>query len=168
MALLRALAAVLLVAGAAGARVEVGDPLPPLTLPDARGQPVALAALRGRVVCLDFWASWCPPCREALPALDALARRLGGRGLTVVAIGVDAERAPAERFLAERLPAPSLTLLYDPAAASLMRLGPGGMPALYLIDRDGIVRRVEAGYDPARLEEVERAVERLLEPPPGG
>jgi len=158
------LLAVLLWAGIARAdAVRVGDPLPDLTLADAHGRPVALATLRGRVVCLDFWASWCGHCKTALPALDAVARRHAARGLTVVAVNVDQSRAPADRFLAERLPDPALTLLYDPDARALARFAPAGMPALYLVDPAGTVRLVEAAYDPARLGEIERAIERALE-----
>ena len=168
MALLRALAlVVLLAADAAAGGVRAGDPAPDFTLQDWEGKALSLSSLRGKVVCLDFWASWCATCRTALPALDALARRHAGGALRVVAVDIDRDRAAADRFLAERLPrGPAVTLLHDPEATVLARYGAAGMPALYLVDRTGVVRLAEAGYDPSRLSEVERAIERLLEESP--
>jgi peroxiredoxin len=147
-------------AHAGGARLE--QPAPPFTLPNWAGQPVSLQAFRGTVVLLDFWASWCSVCEAALPALDAIARRRKPEGLEVLAVNVDGSRRRADAFLAERLPRPAMTLLHDPDAAVLARYGAPGMPALYLIDRDGIVRRLETGFAPARLDEVEVAITALL------
>jgi thiol-disulfide isomerase/thioredoxin len=158
--------AVALAAGSAVAgRLDVGDPLPAVVLPDRAGRTVSLAGRRGTVLCIDFWASWCAPCAAALPALDAIARRHRAAGLEVVAINIDGARARAEQFLDERVPAPAMTLLFDPEAALLSRFGAGGMPALYLVDRTGTVRLVEARYEPARLEVVERTIEALLREP---
>jgi thiol-disulfide isomerase/thioredoxin len=159
-----ALLALVLLPAAAPAAVGVGDEPPRLTLPDADGRPVALAeAGRGKVVLLDFWASWCAPCAAALPALDAIARRHADAGLVVVAIGIDRDREQARRFLAERLPHPVMTLVYDPGGAAMARFGAAGMPALYLLDRAGVVRRMEAGYAPAALDGVEDEARKLLE-----
>jgi hypothetical protein len=83
----------------------------------------------------------------------------------VVAIGIDQDPATADRFLAERLPPPAMTVVRDPDGKLLARFGASGMPALYLLDRDGVVRLVETGYDPDRLEQVETEVEKLLTAP---
>lgn len=165
MALLKRLAtaaALVAVLGATVARagtVGAGDVVPAFTLPDWHGRPAAIAARRGHIVLLDFWASWCTTCRLALPGLDALARR--HPDVEVIAVSIDASRAAADRFLAERLPATVMTLLHDPGGDVFARFGPGGMPALYLIDRDGVVRLAEAGYAPPKLADVERQLERL-------
>jgi thiol-disulfide isomerase/thioredoxin len=143
-------------------RVRRGDRLPDLTLPDWRGGSFDVTSLRGKVVLVDFWASWCEPCRTALPALDAMARRHHDSGLIVVGIDIDGSRENANRFLAERLPQPSITLLYDRDGAMMGKLGASGMPALYLVDRAGVVRRVDAGYTPEHLQDVERSVVELL------
>jgi thiol-disulfide isomerase/thioredoxin len=149
-------------------QVRSGDRLPDLTLRDWHGAAFDLTSLRGKVVLVDFWASWCEPCRTALPALDAMAQRHHDAGLTVVGIDIDGSRESADRFLAERLPHPTLVLLYDRDGAMMAKLGASGMPALYLVDRTGVVRRVDAGYTPEHLHEVERSVTELLgaTPPP--
>jgi cytochrome c biogenesis protein CcmG, thiol:disulfide interchange protein DsbE len=141
--------------------LQVGDPAPPLALPAWHDGSVRLGDLRGKVVVLDFWASWCVPCKTALPALDALARRQRTAGVVVLAVSIDRSRSTAERFLAETLPDPTLTVLQDPGGRAFAALGPAGTPALYVIDPQGIVRMVEAGYAPERIEAVERLVREL-------
>jgi thiol-disulfide isomerase/thioredoxin len=155
-----------LLAASVDAAVGLGDRPPDFTLATRAGAPFAVAAARGQVVLLDFWASWCSPCARALPRLDALARHHAADGLVVVAIGIDEDPATADRFLAERIPYPAMTIVRDPGGKLLARFGARGMPALYLLDREGVVRVVEAGYDPARLEHVEAEVEHLLAAPP--
>lgn len=144
------------------AAVGRGGTLPRVTLPDWDGRPLHLGGQRGKVVVVDFWATWCSTCTRALPALDVIARRHAGRGLVVLAINIDADRAEADRFLAERLPDPALTLLHDPQGEVMSRFGAAGMPALFITDRTGRVVLAEAGYSPARIESVERLIEGLL------
>jgi len=160
------LAFVLCGSGAAvlAAGIAVGDAAPSFTLADRDGKPVALSELRGHVVCLDFWATWCATCKTALPALDALARRPGFEDVRFLAVNIDRDGEPADRFLAQNLPDARLTLLRDGGGALLARFGADGMPALYLIDQGGIVRHVEAGYETAALTRVERALDALVGP----
>jgi thiol-disulfide isomerase/thioredoxin len=147
---------------ASAGAVRVGDPLPLLALPDLRGTPVPLTATRGRVVVVDFWASWCQACREALPALDAISRRHAAAGLTVIAINIDKTAAAGERFLQDHLPVPAMTMLHDPGGGTLARFGAPGMPSLYIADRNGVVRLVEAGYQPGALTTVEQRIVEML------
>ena len=91
-------AATLLASTLAGA-VAVGDAAPPFTLPTAGADAVALQGLRGRVVYVDFWASWCGPCRRSFPWMNEMQQKYGPRGLTIVGVNVDKRRADAERFL---------------------------------------------------------------------
>jgi thiol-disulfide isomerase/thioredoxin len=166
--MLRASALALLLAvisvAARAADVAVGDPAPAFTLPDRDGRPVALSDLRGHVVCLDFWATWCATCKTALPALDALARRPGFEDVRFVAVNIDREGELADRFLAQNLPGAKMTILRDGGGGLLARFGAEGMPALYLIDRDGVVRHVEAGYETAALTRVEHVLDALVGP----
>ena len=142
--------------------VGVGDPAPAFTLADRTGGQVALSDLRGRVVCLDFWATWCATCKAALPVLDALARRKGFEDVRFLAVNIDRDGKLADRFVAERLADTKMTLLRDDGGALLARYGAEGMPALYVIDRDGVVRHVEAGYETAALTRVERVLGDLI------
>lgn len=151
---------------AVAAGLAVGDPAPAFTLADRDGGRVALGELRGRVVCLDFWATWCATCKAALPALDALARRPGFEDVRFLAVNIDRDGDVADRFVAQNLPDAKLTLLSDRGGALLARFGAEGMPALYLIDREGIVRHVEAGYETAALTRVERVLDSLVTPRP--
>ena len=158
MEFLKKLLAVFALAGGVG----VGDRPPDFTLRDWHDRPVALADLRGKVVCLDFWASWCAPCKAALPALDAIARGHADAGLVVLAVDIDTDRAAAERFVAERLPDTAMTLLRDPGGDLFKRFGASGMPALYVLDRDGTVRAAESGYEIGTLDEIDGLLGQLL------
>jgi thiol-disulfide isomerase/thioredoxin len=131
--------------------VRSGDEAPAFVLPDGRGAPVSLESLRGKVVCVEFWASWCAVCRSVLPAVDDLARRLGRNDVEVIAVNIDQQRSSADRFLAERLPSPALRVLYDPGGSLMSRFGASTMPAVYVIDRRGVVRLVETSEDVERL-----------------
>src|SRR5271154_4277734 len=87
-----------LVAGSARA-TNVGEQAPAFALATAHGDTIALPQLRGRVVYVDFWASWCAPCRRSFPWMNEMQQRYGDRGLTIVAINVDRRRADADQFL---------------------------------------------------------------------
>jgi thiol-disulfide isomerase/thioredoxin len=119
-------------------------PVPDLTLTDARGEPARLADLKGHVVVIDFWASWCVPCRASFPALDALQREFAARGLVVVAVNVDEQRKNAEAFLAGRTPA--LRLMFDPKGAAAGAFAIKGMPSSFVADRRGDIRFTHMGY----------------------
>jgi cytochrome c biogenesis protein CcmG/thiol:disulfide interchange protein DsbE len=153
-----------LVATAPANAARVGQAAPQFTLPDRQGHPVALADLRGQVVIVDFWASWCLPCAPMLPALDALARQHRGK-VHVLAVGIDQSRSKAEEFLREYLPDPSAsttTILEDSAADVLSRYGAGGMPAVFVIDASGTIRFADDGYSPERMRALEDALRALL------
>jgi len=127
-----------------------GQPAPPLDAPAMRGGAVSLARLRGRVVVVDFWASWCEPCRRAIPTLDALARRHGARGLTVVGVSVDDDAANAARFARELRP--SFPLVHDASHQIAERWAPPAMPTTYVVGRDGVVTAVLTGDAIQQLE----------------
>ena len=160
-------ASILVARLASAGTIAVGDRLPPLTVRAWDGTRLDAGALAGKPVLVDFWASWCLPCRAALPAIDEMARRLRDRGLVVLAINVDRDRSSADAWLAERLPGHHLTLAHDPEGALLARCGASGMPTAYVLDRDGVVRFAESGYAPDRVSAIERAVEEILSPKDG-
>lgn len=134
-----------LVAGAADRRILAGSTsMPDVTLHDADGTAVRLAGFHGKVLLVDFWASWCVPCKTSFPALDALYREYQPKGLEVVAVNLDEQRKSADTFLAahpHRMP-----VLFDPQGVAPQAFGVKGMPTSYLIDRSGTIRFTHMGY----------------------
>jgi len=129
-------------------------------LPPATGPAVDLAAHRGEVVYLDFWASWCLPCRKSFPWMAEMQAKYRAQGLTVLTVNVDREAAAAARFLAA-LP-DSLPVVFDPQGRLASAYGLAGMPCSFLYDRSGALRATHVGFDPGRSDEVERQIAGLL------
>jgi cytochrome c biogenesis protein CcmG/thiol:disulfide interchange protein DsbE len=154
--------AAMLAAGAVSAAtgLKPGDPAPGLRLPAADGKVVSLADYRGRVVLIDFWASWCGPCRQAFPAINNLQAEFHDRGFDALAINLDERRKDADQFLAER--PHTLTVLFDPKGESATSFGLGGMPSSFVVDREGRVRFAHTGFTSATLEEYRQEIASLL------
>lgn len=127
---------------------QAGQPAPALALPAADGRVVSLEALRGRVVLVDFWASWCGPCRLSFPWLGQMQARHGARGLQVLAVNVDRERQAAESFLRALAPqmAAPLLIAYDSAGAAPRSFQVSAMPSSVLVGADGVVLLQHAGF----------------------
>jgi thiol-disulfide isomerase/thioredoxin len=124
------------------------------------GRTLSLDALQGEVVVLNFWASWCPPCRRELPRLDAFQTSVAGRGARVVAISIDEEARNVERFArAQRL---SLTLYHDGPDHLARRLDLPHVPFTIVLDRRGEVVLATGGADPQTLESITETTRRLL------
>jgi peroxiredoxin len=118
---------------------HIGEAAPNFTLQDS-DRKVTLSDLRGKVVVLNFWASWCPPCIEETPSLVQMQQRLKDRGVTVLSVSIDQEESAYHRFLAEYQMQDLLTVR-DPDEKSPSLYGTHGWPESYIIDPDGIVRR---------------------------
>lgn len=125
---------------------------------------LALGELRGKVVYVDFWASWCVPCRLSMPTLDALYRKHRDRGFVVVGVNKDAERADAQRFLA-RVPV-TFPLVADDADRVARAFEVKAMPSGYLIDRSGTIRVVHRGFTAQTAERLQGEVEALVKAGP--
>src|ERR1035437_932585 len=119
-------------------------PTPSVAVQTADGVPVRLADYKGKVVLIDFWASWCPTCKTSFPALDGLHRAYEAKGLEVLAVNVDERRQDADTFLVAH--PHHLTVLYDPKGVSPLAFGVKGMPSSFLIDRAGNIRFTHMGY----------------------
>jgi peroxiredoxin len=146
------------------ARLEhVGSAAPALDggLPIGRA-PSSLAALRGQVVLLDFWATWCGPCRLVAPQLNALQARFGAQGLRVVGVTTD----PVERAATfMELAGTKYPSLADPGGLVSRAYHVSSLPTLFVIDRRGVVREVFIGFDPARDAALDALVQGLLAEP---
>ena len=118
--------------------------------------PPALQPVEGRVIWVDFWASWCVPCRRSFPWLNSMHRKYGADGLQIIAVNLDKDPALAEAFLAE-VPA-EFALRFDPAGALAKQYGVQAMPSSFLIDADGKVLVTHAGFRTAETAEYEKAI----------
>jgi thiol-disulfide isomerase/thioredoxin len=132
-----------------------------LAIAQARADATAeLERLRGRVVWLDFWASWCAPCRQSFPWMQKMTEMHGAEGLTVLAVDVDANRDDAERFL-KRF-SPTFTVEFDPKGELPEAYRVKAMPTSFLIDRHGTIRYTHRGFLPADLAGYETQIRELL------
>lgn len=121
----------------------------------------ALEAQRGKVVLVDFWASWCGPCRLALPAYEALRQEYGASGFEVIAVDVDQHPRDGEAALRRlRLSYPQVA---DARGELAERYAVAGMPSSYLVDRHGVVRQIHVGFEKQDIEPLRKAVAQLLE-----
>ena len=125
-------------------RQPPGQAAPDFTLPrlDA-GQSVTLSTLRGRVVIMEFWATWCGPCRFSTPSLDQIARRYKDQPVTVLLINEGEDAETVRKWIAGRFVAPVL-LDQDVRVGRLYQVS--GIPRLFIIDQDGTIAYVHAGY----------------------
>lgn len=114
-------------------------PAPQTPFQRADGQAVNLGAFRGRVVLLNFWATWCAPCVREMPSLDRLQARLEAEGVTVVAVSQDVAGLEVVQPFFDRLNLKNLDVYLDPEGRLALRLGIRGLPTTLLIDRDGRV-----------------------------
>jgi thiol-disulfide isomerase/thioredoxin len=146
---LACLAALLLSGAFATAAVgaDTAAPAPGFSLP-LRGSstPVSLERLRGQVVMINFWASWCGPCREEFPLLDQMQRKYKSAGFTLLGVNVEPDAAKAEEFLAKNVV--SFPIAYDADSKMSQQYRVSGMPSTVLIDRHGLLRWVHRGYKP--------------------
>ena len=118
----------------------VGKPAAPFSLPDEKGRARGPADLRGKVVLLNFWATWCPPCVDEMPSLEALARRMKGRPFELVAVSVDKTWDEIRTFFAGHGDGKTaLTVLLDEKGETPHRYGTEKFPESFLLDRDGKV-----------------------------
>ncbi len=144
------------------AEVKVGAPFPALaTAGLVRLAGGDLPATAGKVVLIDFWASWCAPCKASFPMMAALHRDYAARGLVIAAIGIDEKPEAAAAFV--RKLAPPFPTLHDRGQRLVPRVAPPAMPTSYLVGRDGRVRHLHAGFHGERTErELRRQIEALL------
>lgn len=144
--------------------VNVEQEAPPFTLGGMAnvkpGQKISLSDYKGKVVYLDFWASWCGPCRKSLPALNDIRNKYASRGFEVIAINVDENPEDGLKFLREF--SVSYPVAYDPKGAVPATYQLKGMPYAFLIDRQGTVHHIHEGYREGDQAKIETMVKALL------
>jgi cytochrome c biogenesis protein CcmG, thiol:disulfide interchange protein DsbE len=133
---------------------------PVFDLPGATGA-VSLADYRGKVVYLDFWASWCGPCRQSFPWMNRMQSQYGKRGLQIIGVNLDANLPDAKAFLKET-PA-EFVIGYDPKGITPRSYGVKGMPTSVLIGADGQVIYQHVGFTDADRAELERQIKLALQ-----
>jgi cytochrome c biogenesis protein CcmG/thiol:disulfide interchange protein DsbE len=136
---------------------DTGDRAPPLALPDLNGQHLDLAKLRGKVVAVNFWATWCSPCRDEIPELARFWTEQKGRCFELVGVAEESAREDVAKVVAASIPYP---VVLDERAEALGPWGVQGYPVTYVVDTEGTVRQVFTGGISRR--ELEGAVKPLL------
>jgi peroxiredoxin len=140
---------------------EADDIAPACNVTDFTTQePININDYKGKVIYLDFWASWCPPCKQSFPALNKLHNEFKKRGFEVVAINLDEEKKDASQFL-QANPV-DFTIAYDaqricPKAYEVM-----AMPSSYIIDKQGVIREVHLGFKENDVTEIQNMILTLL------
>ncbi len=119
-----------------------------------------LQELKGKVVYMDFWASWCPPCVQSFPFLNQLDHELKDKGLHVIGINLDEKIADAEDFLAKN--PVDFSIVADPSKQCAKGLEVMAMPTSYLIDRKGNIRHIHQGFRPGETEELRALITQLV------
>ena len=140
--------------------LDEGDRAPELGRADLDGNTLRIASLRGKVVIVDFWATWCEPCREELPVLNRLYREHRDEGLVVVGVSVDQTADNVRSFLRE-MPL-AFPIIHDDGHQIAGRYAPPRMPSSYIIDRRGVIRHIHLGYRASDAPRIEREVRALL------
>lgn len=134
-------------------------PAPAFTLPTRNGV-VSSDSLRGKVMLVDFWASWCGPCRQSFPWLKTLQERYAGKGLEIVAINLDKDRGAADAFLSQY--AAPFTVAFDPSGKTAKAFHVWGMPSGFLVDPTGAILYSYVGFDPKDAGRVEARIEQAI------
>ena len=156
--------ALLSVSAIALAQQGVGSRAPEIGLADMGGRQVRLSGLRGKVVLVNIWGTWCRPCREEMPFLDRLYQRYRQQGLVVVGVAQDSDRDAVQRFL--RRSRVTYPIVHDGSHAVAQRYDQvsreRAMPRSFLVDRRGIVRYIHVSRRAGDLPAIEQQVQRLL------
>jgi cytochrome c biogenesis protein CcmG/thiol:disulfide interchange protein DsbE len=159
----RAVALVLLAsAGTPVLSLEVGDLAPVLSL-QGRETPVAVP-VTGKLTYVDFWASWCGPCRKSFPWMNQMHRKYAAEGFEIVAVNLDQDGADAAAFL-EQIPA-EFGIAFDATGSSASLYGVKGMPTSLLVGPDGKVLEVHTGFNEKDVEVLEQMIRSHLEAKP--
>jgi peroxiredoxin len=139
----------------------IGAPAPGFKLDSANGQgKVDLAAMKGKVVIVDFWATWCEPCKKSFPKLQDLSTKYKASGLEIVGVSEDEDSKGIADF--GKTYGAKFPLVWDNGKALADKWKPPNMPSSYIVDKTGVVRFVHMGYHDGEEVEIEKEVKSLL------
>jgi peroxiredoxin len=136
-----------------------GEPAPDFSLAARKGGPASLSAYAGHVVLVDFWATWCEPCRLSFPQYQALSRR-HEKDVIVVGISEDDEDADIDSFIEET--GAHFPVAWDGDKSLAQRYRINSMPTLFIIDKNGLVRFVHQGFRPGDEDQIDNAIRSLM------
>jgi peroxiredoxin len=139
---------------------ELSGPAPDFSLHGRAGETVSLADLRGDVVMINFWATWCGPCRQEMPHLEALHQRYHDLGFTLLGVNVEENSRLSDKFL-EETPV-TFQILFDPENKVSNLYKVVAMPSTVLVDREGNMRYIHHGYQPGYENEYQSQIRALL------
>jgi thiol-disulfide isomerase/thioredoxin len=139
---------------------QVGSPAPDFNLADVTGKAATLKQFSGKVVFLDFWAPWCDPCREELPALDALYKKYSSDGLEIIGVDIDSSEELLTEFL-QKVPV-TFTVLIDKKGVIRRGYNFRTLPTAFIIGKDGVIRFVHMGYGKEFLHMYEKEIVEML------
>jgi len=149
----------------AGASAVKPSPAPAWTLRDVDGKPVPFSQFKGKVVVVDFWATWCPPCRTEIPGYVALQKKYGAEGLVFIGISVDGDdQIPAVRAFVKQFNINYLIVMADDTIQDSFHINQG-YPTTFIIDREGQIRNKKVGREPTA--DYEKEILAVLRPPAG-
>jgi peroxiredoxin len=152
--------AALLIALPVLANVDTNSVAPDFTLNAQGGKSVELTQFKGQVVMLNFWASWCGPCRQEMPLLDSIYKKYSKLGFTMIGVNVEPDSKAANDWL-KQTPV-SFPILYDTDSKVSKLYGVSGMPSTVIVDRKGTVRMIHHGYKPGDEEEYLSSIRSLM------
>ncbi len=133
---------------------------PVFALQTRDGKTMSLEDFRGEVVMINFWATWCGPCRQEMPLLEEIYQRYNKLGFTLLGVNVEEHSNDADRFLAET--PVSFPILYDPSNEVSKQYGVSAMPSTVIVDREGNVRYLHHGYQPGYENEYQDQIRELV------
>lgn len=139
---------------------SLSGPAPDFTLNSRAGNPLSLSQYKGQVVMLNFWASWCVPCRQEMPLLDSIYKKYGKMGFTLIGVNVEPDSKAANQVL-EKIPV-SFPVVYDSDSKVSQLYQVAGMPSTVIIDRKGQVRMLHKGYKPGDENEYLDSIRSLI------
>jgi peroxiredoxin len=142
------------------ALADPSGPAPPFTLAAKGGADVSLSQFKGQVVMLNFWASWCGPCRQEMPLLESIYKKYNKLGFTMIGVNVEPDSNAADQWLKET--PVSFPILYDRDSKVSKLYDVEGMPSTVIIDRSGKLRKLHRGYKPGDENEYLDSIRALI------